>query len=71
MMGLDKSTELTPTVPKLRRSKDEPFQMQFFRGDFAYVYEIEDGKMPVLASAPQNDEEAEKPEAEKPEVENP
>jgi Flp pilus assembly protein CpaB len=66
MMGLDKPTEVAPTAPKITQSKDEPFQMQFFRGDFPYVYFIEDGKMPVLASAPQSEEEAEKRQGENP-----
>lgn len=57
MIGFPKPASETPNAPLPQQKKGEPFQMQFFRGDFAYVYLCEDGKMPVLASAPPTEEE--------------
>lgn len=66
MMGLTKPETVLPV--KLPSQKTgEPFKMQFFRGDFAYIYDIEDGKLPTLVSAPVTEEDAQTPAA----VENP
>jgi pilus assembly protein CpaB len=35
-----------------RTSSYEPFRMQVFLGDYFYEYDIEDGKIPVLVTAP-------------------
>lgn len=67
MIGFDKPAVVTPLDPLPKQNKDQPFQMQFFRGDFAYVYEFDkDGKMlPTEVSAPA------KPTEEQTQTENP
>jgi len=57
LMGVTAPSKQDPMAlglpkPSLDTAADGPFRMQFFRGDFLYEYEMEDGKFPVLKTGP-------------------
>ncbi|MDP1561280.1 MAG: Flp pilus assembly protein CpaB [Pirellulaceae bacterium] len=64
MIGFEKPVIPTPLDPLPKQPQDKPFRMQFFRGDFAYLYEFtKDGAVEVSAPA--------RPTEEQPQPENP